>query len=188
MPSKYLWGLRFSCWSRRQNALQRAVACSPACLFPLHRESFVLYLKVIYLPDYLTLWKIRCRTFRLACLVNKSVFPKELGAARGGYACRQPRHPPGQLAADSISPAVLPGSMVRCLLCCSLSSACASGGGEGISQSHAVCWECRWSRVPMYSQGFPQLKASAGQSSAPIYLLHLLTPSSLKEQVMTEGW
>lgn len=90
---------------------------------------------------------------RLTCPVNKSMFPKELGKAREGYApgnsCLrgpahgQPRHPPGQPAADSISPPFLPGSTVHCLLCCSLSSACISEGGEGISQSYAVCWECQ---------------------------------------------
>ena len=52
--------------------MQKAVACSPMCLFPLHRDSFVLYVKVIYLPDYLTFWRMRHKVLRLACPVSKS--------------------------------------------------------------------------------------------------------------------
>lgn len=66
--------------------MQKAVACSPACVFPLHRGSFVLYVRVIYLADYLTFWRMRHKMFRLACPVSKNMFPKELGTAREEYA------------------------------------------------------------------------------------------------------
>lgn len=160
------------------------MARSPAWLFPLYRDSFVLYLKCIYLPDNLTFWKIRCGTFRLAQPVNKSMPPKELGRVREGYTPgiswlwgpthRQPRHPPGRPAADSISPPFLPGSTARCLCCCSLSSTCISRGGEGISQSYVVCWEYRWSRCPYFQEVSNNWKPLLDQSCSPPLWPHSL--------------
>lgn len=150
------------------------MACYPACLFPLHRESFVLYLKVIYLPDYLPLWKIRLRMFRLACLVNRSMFLKELNkdCLLPGHSWRRvsprnlvsvvPKHPSGQPAAGSISPPFLSDSTICCLCSSSLSSAGISGAGEGISKSYAACWGCHWTRVSVCSASFQHPEEFAG--------------------------
>lgn len=121
-----------------------------------------------YLPDYLTFWKIRCRMSRLACPVNRRVFPEELGTDREGCVpgvCfrdlisrgarnRQPTVPSG------IPPPFLPAAP------CTACSAAASAAPVFLGRLKVLLRVRRSAgnasdRVSVYTGGFQQLKAFA---------------------------
>lgn len=166
--------------------MQKAVPCSAACLFPLHRDSFVLYLKVIYLPDCLTFWKIRHRMFRLACPVNKSMFPKELVTARGGYApgtsSRWGPHTgsPGTLLASRLQTVfLLPFCLAALCIVCSAAVSAVPVFLEGLKAFLRVMW-CAGMPVIKGAHVFRTFPTTRSLRWAKAVHLHLFTLFGLK--------